>query len=184
MAGIGDFFFGKSPKVKQHSSKSGGQMQMLQQMIQQLSGGQGGGQGGIAGSPAFQGGNKFLEGLFSGDFSAFEGPLIQQFEQQTAPGIAERFAGMGAGSSSGLNQALAQAGSNLTSDLGAQRAGLMMNALPQALSFGQAPFKQQMDLMQLSPFSAENEFQEGTEGALGDMFKMAMAIVQMMGGGM
>ena len=51
----------------------------------------------------------------------FTDPMMQQFEQQTVPGLAERFAGggaMGGGlSSSGFGQALSSAGSNLQSNL-------------------------------------------------------------------
>ncbi len=169
--GIFSTLFGSKPK--QMSTKTKGQRKLLDYLIEQLQSG-----GGIGDDPTFQGASDFLQQLFGGDFEAFEQPLIQQFEQQIAPGIAERFAGLGAGSSSGLNQALAQEAGNLTTKLGSQRANLMMQGLPQALSFGQAPMAQQLSLIQPSPF--QGAAVGGTGGAFGSLSKMLMS---RMGGG-
>ena len=120
--------------------------------------------GGLEQNPIYQQASQFLQMLMSGDMSAFEGPLMQQFEQQTIPGIAESFGGVGAGSSSGLNQALARATENLGVDLGAQRAGLMAQTLPQALNYAQAPFQQQQQMLGLDPY--EYYRREGKPGIL------------------
>jgi len=62
----------------------------------------------------------------------FAQPYMQEFEQQTVPGLAERFAGMGAMggglSSSGFGQSLSSAGGNLQSQLAALKAGLGQQA--------------------------------------------------------
>lgn len=79
-----------------------------------------------------------LQELLGGDdeaFSKFEAPFLRQFERQVLPGIAERFGGSagshGALSSGGLNQALAQAGTDLSTNLASLRGGLQQQALGQ-----------------------------------------------------
>lgn len=65
-------------------------------------------------------------------YSKLLDPYQQQFEQQTIPGLAERFAGMGAQggalSSSGFGQALGSAGGNLQSSLAQLKAQLQQQA--------------------------------------------------------
>lgn len=63
----------------------------------------------------------------------FSQPYIDQFNQQTVPGLAERFAGLGGGmggglSSSGFGQSLSAAGSNLQTQLAALKASLGQQA--------------------------------------------------------
>jgi hypothetical protein len=102
--------------------------------------------GGLQNNSLFGTGSSYLQNLLSnapGAFSAFEAPFLQNFEQNIAPGIAERFAGSGTGagalSSSGFQNSLAQAGRNLQTDLAGLRSGLQMQALPQALQYAQQP---------------------------------------------
>jgi hypothetical protein len=68
----------------------------------------------------------------------FAQPYMDQFNQQTIPGLAERFAGMGAMggglSSSGFGQALGAAGGNLQNQLAALKAGLGQNAAQSLMS--------------------------------------------------
>ncbi len=82
---------------------------------------------------------------------AIKAPALQTFEQDIIPMIQESFAGIGAGSSSGLNLTLGKEGSNLASDLSSQLATLLfntenqtnmnrLNALGQASQFRQQPF--------------------------------------------
>jgi hypothetical protein len=67
----------------------------------------------------------------------FAEPYMRQFEQQTVPGLAERFAGLGAMggglSSSGVGQALGAAGGNLQAQLAALKAGLGQQAAQQLM---------------------------------------------------
>lgn len=62
----------------------------------------------------------------------FSQPYMNEFEQQTVPGLAERFAGMGAMggglSSSGFGQSLGAAGGNLQAQLAQLKAGLGQQA--------------------------------------------------------
>lgn len=68
----------------------------------------------------------------------FAQPYINQFEQQTVPGLAERFAGMGGMggglSSSGFGQSLGAAGGNLQSQLAQLKAGLGQQAAQNIMS--------------------------------------------------
>ena len=63
----------------------------------------------------------------------FAQPYMDQFNQQTVPGLAERFAGMGGGmgggmSSSGFGQSLSSAGGQLQNQLASLKAGLGQQA--------------------------------------------------------
>ena len=67
----------------------------------------------------------------------FAQPYLEQFEQETVPGIAERFAGMGAQggalSSSGFGQALGAAGSGLQTQLAGLKSQLQRGAIQDIL---------------------------------------------------
>ncbi len=70
-------------------------------------------------------------------------PTLEQFRRQVIPAIQEQFVGQGASSSSGLNQALAQAATDVQSNLAAQLGGFQqqglqnqMALLSQALGLG------------------------------------------------
>lgn len=89
-----------------------------------------------------------LQTLLTGGTQAFEKPLMRQFREEIVPGIAERFAGLGAGAqqSSAFRQALGRAGAGLTERLGALRGGLQQQALGQLTSLlgaglGARPFE-------------------------------------------
>jgi|LNFM01.1.fsa_nt_gb hypothetical protein len=89
---------------------------------------------------AFQ--NKILEMLGGqlgegGDeeFNAFAAPYKRQFEEQTIPGISERFAGLGGLSSSGFTQSLGQAGAGLNEKLAALQQGLKSERFNRLLPF-------------------------------------------------
>jgi hypothetical protein len=79
-----------------------------------------------------------LQEILGGDdeaFSKFEAPYLRQFERDIIPRIAERFGGAlgshGALSSGGLNQALAAAGTDLSTNLASLRGGFQQQALSQ-----------------------------------------------------
>jgi len=104
----------------------GTQNNQQQQLFSQLLSGLGGAQGS---------GLEWLQKILSGDegaFADYEAPYKRQFEQETMPGIAERFSGMGTGgaqSSSAMNNSMAQAGGELSQNLAALRGGLQQNAM-------------------------------------------------------
>lgn len=108
-----------------------GQKGILQQIIGQLQGGLG---------QANQQGQNYMQDLMNPNSQAvnqFTQPYMNQFEQQTIPGISERFAGMGAMggglASSGFGQALSSAGGNLQTNLAALKAGLGQQAASQLM---------------------------------------------------
>lgn len=110
----------------------------------------------------------------------FAQPYIDQFNQQTVPGLAERFAGMGGMggglSSSGFGQSLSTAGSNLQTQLaqlkamlGQQAAGSLMshygNMSGQALSA--QPFAYMRD--QQAPSAMGGFLQSWGQGGFGGL---------------
>lgn len=86
--------------------------------------------GGILGSPEIgqQAGQAYSQFLQPYDPAAYEDvfnkavvdPAMMNYEQQVLPSIQQRFVDANAGSSSALNQALAQSANDLTTGLGAQ----------------------------------------------------------------
>jgi hypothetical protein len=77
---------------------------------------------------------QYLQQLLSGSpesTAAFEAPYMRQFHEQTIPHLAEQFAGLGATSSSGFQQALGQAGAGLSEQLAQLREGLRFGAAQQ-----------------------------------------------------
>lgn len=119
-----DWLFGHSPELKK-ANKFTDQQQGFQQNLLQ-------GMGQPIGS-----GLEYLQQILSGDpeaLKAFEAPMMQQFEQDIIPGIAERFAGMGtagAQDSSAFQQSLGRAGKELSTNLAAMKQGLMGQAMQQ-----------------------------------------------------
>lgn len=125
--GIFDAIFG-SNKMKKVPTMTKEQQGLLNQLMQMLGpqGQLGQGYGGALGL------QQQLMDPSSEAVNQFAAPYMQQFEQQTVPGLAERFAGFGAQggglSSSGFGQALGAAGGNLQTQLAALKAGLGQNA--------------------------------------------------------
>ena len=108
---------------------------LLNQIMQQLGGG---GQLGQQYGQALGGLEEFMDPS-SEAMQRFADPYMRQFEQQTIPGIAERFAGAGSGlggslSSSGFGQALGAAGGNLQSQLASMKTGLQRQAIGDIMS--------------------------------------------------
>jgi hypothetical protein len=134
----------------------------------------------------YQQGSNWLQQILSGSpeaFSAFEAPYKRQFQEETVPGLAERFAGMGTGaggmSSSGFNQAMAHEAGTLSENLAAMRGQMQQGAVGQALGYAEQPFSNQMSMLQLRPH--ENYYQQGSPGLMGYLGGMAG---QAMGGGL
>lgn len=94
----------------------------------------------------------YINQILSGDpaaFEAFEKPYKQQFEREIVPGIAERLGGSagsaGALSSSSLNRSVAQAGTDLSTNLAALRSNLKDQAISRLQGYtgtGLAPTQQ------------------------------------------
>lgn len=150
-AGAGLLGFGKSKpnKIKQMKNFDPQQLELLDSVIQQAKQGN---------QNAFQ----YLNQILSNDpqaMEAFNAPAMQEFEEDIIPSILERYSGMGARSSSALNQSLGRAGQTLATNLNAQRAQLKGNAINQLLGYSQ---------MGLTPKTTPY-IKEGKTGALQSM---------------
>lgn len=171
MGWFSDLFLGKKSKIKKKKRYSPLQEQAEQDFFGNP----------ITNDPLYQSGSNFLQQLLGGGpnaFADFEAPYLQQFNQQIVPGIAERFAGVGAGSSSGLNQALSSAASGLQNQLAGLHGQLKMQALPQALQYAQQPYSNLATGMGFNPY----EFMEQPGGA-GLLHHLAQGLGQGVGGG-
>lgn len=94
-------------------------------------------------SPLYQQGSNYLQNALSNDpqaYAAYEAPQLRQFRQNIG-GLAEQFGGIGATSSSGFQQALSGATTDLQERLAQLRAGIQERALPQALQYAGAPLE-------------------------------------------
>jgi len=103
----------------------------------------------------------------SDQYQNFEAPYMQEFNQQTVPGLAERFAGFGANSgalsSSGFGQALGAAGSNLQTNLAQMKSQMQRNSISDILN----QYNQMSSgVMSAEPFS----YGEQGPGALSNIF--------------
>lgn len=72
-----------------------------------------------------------------GSFAPQEQQAMNFFNQQLAPQIAQRYAGSGIGSSSGMQNSLAGAAGNITTNLAAQRQNLMQQSIRDILGIGE-----------------------------------------------
>ena len=161
--GIYETFFGNPDQNVQQTLQTPEQQQFLSQIMQRLMqmGGQGGG---------MQDAMKLLQGFLdpnSEQYKNFEAPYRQEFEQQTIPGLAERFAGMGGGmggglSSSGFGQALGAAGANLQTNLANMKSNMQRQAAGDVFSQ-----YNQMANQGLNTRSFENQYQPGSTGLVG-----------------
>lgn len=111
------------------------------------------GQSDITQNPQYQQGQEWLNNLFNDPdfFRSFEAPLQRQFEEETIPGLANRFASMGSGGSTGstaFRNQLAREGSNLSTNIAALRSGMMQQGVNQNLQYAQQPFSNLMQMYQ------------------------------------
>lgn len=134
--GLKNILFGSGPKTQKLDALTPQQTQFLNQLIGML--GIDPSQLDLGQSQTFQTGESALLDLLGGGASELEQPIIDQFQNEIFPQIAQRFGGLGAQSSSGYQNALSSAGSSLASLLGKTRFDARQNALNQALGFSQA----------------------------------------------
>lgn len=155
--------FGGSDKMKKIPTMTKEQQALLSQMMQML-----GPQGQLG--QANQQGIGLQQQLMDPSSNAvnqFSQPYMDQFNQQTVPGLAERFAGMGGMggglSSSGFGQALSSAGGNLQSQLAQLKAGLGQQAAQSLMSqYGQM----QGRALNAQPFGYQQQAPTAGGGAL------------------
>lgn len=165
--GLGSFLFGSPEKHEQKLQLTKEQMPLFQQLLASL---QGSGAGG-----AFGEASDYYRNILSQDpqlMQQFFAPEMRRFNQETVPGLAEQFAGMGSGalSSSGFRNASLQAGTDLQERLAALRANLMQGAAQGLSGLGQ---------FGLNQFSKDVVTQPGSSGFLREI---APAVGTAMGG--
>ncbi len=102
-------------------------------------------------NPQYQQGNEWLMDMFNDPefFKNFEAPMMRQFNEETVPGLANRFASMGSGGSTGstaFRNQLGREGSNLQTNIAAMRGGMQQNAIPQLMQSANMPFQNMMQL--------------------------------------
>lgn len=131
VGGLSGLFSGNDNKLKKIPTLSKEQQAILGNVYGNLSGAQGG-YGNAMG---------LLQGYLdpnSEQYKNFEAPYLREFEQQTIPGLAERFAGAGAQggalSSSGFGQALGSAGANLQTNLAAMKSQMQRQSISDILN--------------------------------------------------
>lgn len=156
-----------------HGSTYGkNQRSLIDDLISQIKGR--GNENNINQNPQFQQGQDWLSGLFNDPqfFERFEAPLQRQFQEQTIPDLANRFAGMGSGGSlgsTGFRNQLAREGSNLSTNIAALRGNMQQNAVPQLLGYAQQPFSNYMSLLNSALTPTKNTYQPPSSGFLGGL---------------
>ena len=116
MSSLSQFAFGKPAQFSQRSTLGPEQRPLLQDLVRSVQGN-------------FGDVGNYYRNLLSeqgGDFQALAAPQLRQFQQQTVPGLAAQFAGLGSGAtqSSGLRNSILQANTDLGERLAALRANL------------------------------------------------------------
>jgi len=153
---------------KHGSTQSPTQIKGIEQLLKDLQGMKGGAQN-IQANPQYMQGQEYLNGLFNDPqfFNKFEAPLQRQFNEQTVPDLANRFASMGSGGSTGstgFRNQLAREGSNLSTNIAALRGGMQQQGVNQALQYAQQPFNNYAQLMQTALTPYQNTYQGPSTG--------------------
>jgi hypothetical protein len=153
---------------KQGSTYNKGQLSQLDQIMNDLKGMRGSQD--ITQNQNYQTGQDWLQSMFSDPefFNKFEAPMQRQFQEQTVPELANRFAGMGSGGSTGstaFRNQLAREGSNLHTNIAAMRGSMQQQAIPQMMNYAQQPFQNYMTLMNTAMTPTQNTYQQGSMGA-------------------
>jgi len=163
----GNFWTGSQGGFDQVSKLTPEQQQQFGDLLQGIGGAQGSGM-------------EWLQGILSGDdeaFNKYEAPFKRQFEQETVPGIAERFAGLGshgAQSSSAMNQTMGQAGRELTENLASLRGNLQQNAMSQLQGLMSTAYQPTFESVYKQPTTGTlGGFGQGLASGAGTMFGLA-----------
>lgn len=142
------------------STYNDNQLGFLDQMINQLKGQN----SDITQNQNYGMGQDWLQSLFSdeGFFKNFEAPMQRQFQEETVPGLANRFAGMGSGGSLGstaFRNQLGREGSNLHTNIAAMRGGMQQQGANQALQYAQQPTSNYLNMLQGALKPTKNVYQ-------------------------
>lgn len=143
--------FGKDPK--QGTTFNKGQMGNLNDIYQSIKGMTRQGAGDITQNQGYNQGQEWLNSLFNDPefFKNIEAPAMRQFEEEIIPGLANRFASQGTGGSlgsTGFRNQLAREGSNLATNLAANRGMMQQQGINQQLGYAQQPTSNYLNLIQ------------------------------------
>lgn len=157
MSGLSDAMFGTKGKLKKFETLSGSQKKALNKILGKIDYSS----LELGKNKLYQQGQSFLQGLLQPGaldklYGQLESPMMRQFQEEIIPGIAERFSGLGAQSSSAFTQSLSQAGAGLQEKLSALRGQLTQQGVQQqlqaaqmGLGYAQAPASLATNLAQL-----------------------------------
>ncbi len=154
------------------SSYGGNQLSLIDQIIQQVKGMQQGGGADLNQSQGYNQGQDWLNSLFNDPqfFQNMEAPAMRQFNEEIIPGLANRFASMGSGGSTGstaFRNQLGREGSNLATNLAANRSGMQQQGVNQQLGYSQQPIQNMMQMLQQALQPTQNVYQGPSQGLLG-----------------
>lgn len=155
-------------KAKQGSTYSKGARSAIDDILNSIKGMKGGAMD-VTQNQNYQTGQDWLQSMFNDPqfFEQFEAPIQRQFQEQTIPELANRFAGMGSGGSTGstaFRNQLAREGSNLSTNLAALRGGMQQQAIPQLQAYAQQPFSNLMSLYQQALQPTMNQYTPASPG--------------------
>lgn len=159
-------------KGEKGSTYSKGQRKGIEGILEDIKGMRGAGTSDITQNQGYGQGMDWLMSMFKDPefFNNFEAPLQRQFQEQTIPDLANRFASMGSGGSlgsTGFRNQLAREGSNLSTNIAALRGGMQQNAIPQLLQYAQQPFSNMMSLYNQALQPTQNTYQPPSTGFFG-----------------
>src|ERR1700677_3015701 len=157
---------------KTGSTYTNGQRSKIDEILNDLKGMKGSQD--ITQNQGYQQGNEWLMSMFNDPefFKNFEAPLQRQFQEQTVPELANRFASMGSGGATGstaFRNQLAREGSNLSTNIASLRGGMQQNSIPQLLQYAQQPFSNYMSLLQSALQPTQNVYQPPSAGGFGSL---------------
>jgi len=149
------------------STYNKGQLSFLDDLMQKIKGGSN--QGDITQNQNYQQGQDWLQSMFNDQdfFNQFEAPMQRQFQENTIPDLANRFASMGSGGSLGstaFRNQLGREGSNLQTNIAAMRGGMQQQAIPQLMGYAQQPTQNWMQQAQTALSPTQNVYQPGLLG--------------------
>jgi len=164
--------FGSPAKTKSTFGKPA--LNLIDQIIGQVKGMGKEGISDISQQPGYETGLDWLMSMFNDPefFQSFEAPLQRQFQEQTVPELANRFASMGSGGALGstaFRNQLGREGSNLETNIAALRGGMQQQAIPQLLGYSQQPFSNYMSLLQNALTPTKNVYQPPSSGLFGGL---------------
>lgn len=170
-AGIGSL---TGDKAKTGSTYNKDQLSGLEGIMNDIQGMRGQGMNDITQNQNYNEGSDWLSSLFNDQdfFKNFEAPAMRNYEENTIPDLANRFASMGSGGSMGSTAFRNQAnreGSNLQANLAAMRGGMQQQGVGQSLQYGQQPTSNFMQMFQQAMQPTQNTHTPANMGFMGGL---------------